>query len=262
MRQNLIIKSLAVTTLCFTVSSAMAAPVVDGTFSTGEWTGVQNVTRDSFINGLNATNGFQRTTRYLTSDASNFYLAIVADTTFNTQVRTSDAGTPADLSDDVYGSPQNAFALKPGPFVNAYLYSSTGQARYAGGVGTYGDGDDLIVETSATGANVLYSLDGSTTGIWGATIGTLTPTSTIGNATILSNVTLGITAAIDSISGIYEIVVPRSLVDGDAYSSIRAGGQAWAYGNTFNNFAAVPEPATVGLLGVAAMGLLARRRRA
>lgn len=223
------------------VTTHAASLTVDGVAGTGEYAGLASVTRDSWVNGQNDANGFLTTTRYFSADDTHVYLAIVADV----------------------ADPEWAGRL---PFVNGYLYSSTGQNKLDGsGTGTYGTNDDLIIE----GLNLNYARNGSG-GVWGEAMpnGQLTQVSSDGGGTfVYSNSTYGVTVGLNHTTGVWEASVPRSLVNANAYDTLRFGGQAWVYGNTFNNFAvpAVTAPVPLPAAAFGALPLLAmlglRRRR-
>jgi len=250
----------------FVAAPAMAAPTlstIDGAKSAGEYDDTFfSVTRDSFINGVDASGGFQRTTRFLNFDANYVYVAFEADTAFET-TRVNDNGTPSDTSDD-FNETANAFASRPGNFVNAYLYSSSpSQFRSDGTTASYGDGDDVVIETT----NSLGF--GNPNGITESTRQSFVPVA--GTDRYVDDPAVqpdGIVVGFDGTSNFYEAAISRDLVDFDDYTGLRVGGQAFAYGFTFNTVELpVPEPTAVAAAAAAAAaaGLLAlrsRRRRA
>ena len=204
---------------------------VDGIAGVGEYNGFGSITR---------TDTALTTTRYLSTDSHYVYLAIIADVT--------DADWASHL-----------------PFVNGYLYSSTGQSKIDGsGTGVYGTNDDLIIE----GLNLKYARNG-TGGIWSEAMpdgGLAQVSSEAGGSFVYANATYGVTVGMNHTTGVWEASVPRSLVSADLYASLRFGGQAWAYDNTFNNFsmpaAVAPVPLPMAAFGaLPLLGIIGLRRK-
>lgn len=122
------------------------------------------------------------------------------------------AAFEADTSDAGWAGHQN--------FANLYVYSTTG------GGGAYGDGDDVIVETTNQWGTSLNAAP------W---IDNVTAFSAMGgNVYDGGDVILGYIN--NSSSNFIEVAIDRDLLNFGSYSEMRFGGQLWSYDFQFQNF--------------------------
>jgi hypothetical protein len=219
--------------LLMTAAVATADVTVDGKFTAGEWGApVKHVS--PYLNGVSGVQ--QSVDLYWWTDANRVYGAIVGDPTL-----------------------PSAF-----PTANVYVYSSGLSTRPDHTTGTYGDGDDVIIES---GSVWHFSLNGPP---WAGPSHPLT-LATTGSITVGTDPS--VTLAYDTANLVTEFSIDRSLLG--TYDQFRYGGQLYAY--EFNtggdreegpmvpsSVAPVPEPATVVLFGTllaGAFGLTRARRK-
>ena len=196
-------------------TSIFAGPILDGAVSAGEYSFV--TTLHPYVDGTDASGGVQNVSLYWTTDANYVYGAVVGD-----------------LSQPF----QN--------FANIYVYSSGASTAVGTGTpGTYGDGNDVIIETTTDWGFANPS------GIIPATRQIFTP-STVGSVTTAS--LGGVSVAYNSATLTDEFQISKSLLGN--YDVLRFGGQLFAY--EFNtgsgdrvpgalvaeSAAATPEPST------------------
>jgi hypothetical protein len=200
-----------------TATAALAGPVsIDGVFTPGEW-GDPVAHLTPYVDGLGLPR--QSVDLYWWTDAQRVYGAVVGD-------------------------PSLPYAFTA---PNVYVYSSGTSMRPDGTFGTYGDGDDVIIES---GNKWHFSLNGP---IFWAGPDHLLPMIVTG--TIHSGSDGLVSLAYDTSTLVTEFSIDRSLL-GD-YDKYRFGGQLYAY--EFNTGSgdrqagamvdSTPEPATMFLIG-------------
>lgn len=152
-----------------------------------------------------------------------------------------------------------------GAVIEAHLYSGGYDARRGDGVGSYGDGDDLILRLTRdeSGDHWGWSLDGSTPTLATAGQGAASHT--------FADLAHGIVGAVPEEAGslFFEAALPRELVGFDGYRTLHFGGRAWAEEFTYDVIPVVPTPAAVwmglallgGVAGAGGLRRLGRRAR-
>uniref|UniRef100_Q01PF6 Ice-binding protein C-terminal domain-containing protein n=1 Tax=Solibacter usitatus (strain Ellin6076) TaxID=234267 RepID=Q01PF6_SOLUE len=211
-----------------TAAAASAGTVaIDGVFNPAEW-GAPVAHLTPYVDGIGLPQ--QSVDLYWWTDAQRVYGAVVGD-----------AALP--------------YAF---PTANVYVYSSGTSLRPDGTAGTYGDGDDVIIES---GDKWHFSLNGPI--VW-AGPDHLLPMAIAG--TIHSGSDGLVSLAFDTSTLVTEFSIDRSLL-GD-YDKYRFGGQLYAY--EFNTGSgdrqpgvladSTPEPSAMVLMGIG-VGLIAMARR-
>ncbi len=214
--------------LLMTAAAASAGTVVvDGTFSPGEW-GAPVAHLTPYVDGVGLPQ--QSVDLYWWTDAQRVYGAVVGD-------------------------PALPYAF---PTANVYVYSSGASLRPDGTAGTYGDGDDVIIES---GDKWHFSLNGPI--LWAGPDHLL---PMVISGTVHSGSDGLVSLAFDTSTLVTEFSIDRSLL-GD-YDQYRFGGQLYAY--EFNTGSSdrqpgamvdsTPEPSAMVLMGIG-VGLIAAVRR-